>query len=124
MRELTHIKGFDTLVCPSEQGVTRRAVVHFEPQGKKVEVKLGLTLLDVATKAGIGIRSECGGLGVCGKCLVVVEDQSNLSPITDAEIRSVPSEKLKAGYRLMQELPLILREPTGMWKSSLGWTGR
>ena len=79
---------------------SKKAVVRFEPQGRTVEVELGLTLLDSAHRAGVGIRSECGGRGACGKCLVVVEEQENLSPVSSAEARLIPSDKLKAGYRL------------------------
>ncbi|MCC6004992.1 MAG: ASKHA domain-containing protein [Thermofilum sp.] len=77
-----------------------KAIVCFDPHGRKVEVKRGLTLLDAANIAGVGVRSECGGRGTCGKCLVVVKDQRNLSPPSDSEVRLLSGDKLKAGYRL------------------------
>ena len=77
-----------------------KATVCFEPQGKKIEVEHGLTLLDAARIAGVGIRSDCGGRGICGKCLVVVKDQKGLSPPSDNEVRLLSSARLKAGYRL------------------------
>jgi uncharacterized 2Fe-2S/4Fe-4S cluster protein (DUF4445 family) len=92
---------------------SRKAVIRFEPQGKRVEVELGLTLLDSARRAGVGIRSECGGRGLCGKCLVVVEEQSNLSSPSTAEVRLIPSEKLRAGYRLACQS--IVRGSTTVW---------
>ncbi|MEM1744606.1 MAG: hypothetical protein QXJ01_06090 [Candidatus Nezhaarchaeales archaeon] len=39
----------------------KKITVVFEPQGKRVKVERGLTILDVARIAGIKIRSDCGG---------------------------------------------------------------
>lgn len=49
-----------------------RAKVTFSEYGVIVEVPKGTTLLDAARLAGIGIRSLCGGRGLCGKCKVLV----------------------------------------------------
>ncbi|MEM2213673.1 MAG: ASKHA domain-containing protein [Candidatus Nezhaarchaeales archaeon] len=77
-----------------------KIAVVFEPQGRKVEVKKGMTILDAARVAGIGIRSDCGGLGLCGKCLVIVEDQLNLSSTSNVELQHIPVDKLRKGFRL------------------------
>lgn len=44
--------------------------VRFEPDGKIIEVKEGTSIYEALNKAGIGIRSDCGGRGMCMKCLV------------------------------------------------------
>ena len=46
--------------------------VRFEPFGVTTEVEAGKTLLEAAIAAGVEIESICGGLGVCGKCRVIV----------------------------------------------------
>jgi len=46
--------------------------VHFLPHNIAVKVVKGSTILEAALRAGIGIRSVCGGKGLCGKCKVVV----------------------------------------------------
>lgn len=46
--------------------------VIFRPLGYKVEVERGTSLLRAAEEAGVHLESECGGLGHCGKCKVVV----------------------------------------------------
>ncbi len=46
--------------------------VVFQPYGAKVAVPRGTAILEAALKAGIGIRSVCGGRGSCGKCKVIV----------------------------------------------------
>ena len=46
--------------------------VTFEPEGKTVYVLDGATIYEATGKAGIIIKSECGGMGVCGSCVVNV----------------------------------------------------
>jgi uncharacterized 2Fe-2S/4Fe-4S cluster protein (DUF4445 family) len=47
----------------------------FEPDGRKVSVPAGATLLDAAEKAGIILNSVCGGKGICKKCLLTIQPQ-------------------------------------------------
>jgi len=47
-------------------------VVSIQPAGVSVEVEAGTSLLDAARQAGIPIRNDCGGQGVCGRCVVEV----------------------------------------------------
>ncbi len=46
--------------------------VRFQPAGVSAEVEAGTSLLDAARQAGIPIRNDCGGQGVCARCLVQV----------------------------------------------------
>ena len=48
--------------------------VKFLPDGLRVEVVRGATILEAARKAGIKLRTLCGGDGICGKCRVVLEE--------------------------------------------------
>ncbi|HWJ03812.1 MAG TPA: ASKHA domain-containing protein, partial [Verrucomicrobiae bacterium] len=70
--------------------------IRFLPDNLTVQVPAGTTILTAASKAGIQLKSGCGGKGSCGACQVVllageveVEGTGNLSP-----------EKLEAGIRL------------------------
>lgn len=78
----------------------RFLTVLFEPEGRKVEAELGVNILELAYSVGIGIRSECGGKGLCGKCRVIVTDKSAVSEVTEAEMRHLSSSELNSGYRL------------------------
>jgi len=40
--------------------------------GQRLKVDCGQTLMEALTNNGIPLRSDCGGKGVCGKCLVQV----------------------------------------------------
>nr|MDO8079151.1 ASKHA domain-containing protein [Candidatus Freyarchaeota archaeon] len=78
----------------------KRFVVRFEPEGKKLTADGGSTILDVSKERGAGIRSECGGKGKCGKCRIIVEDQSNLSEVSETEREHLTPEEINRGYRL------------------------
>jgi len=74
--------------------------VRFEPEGKGVTVRRGTTLLETARGAGIEIRSECGGKGTCGICRVIVENQADLSDLSERELHHIKPQDLRLGYRL------------------------
>ena len=48
----------------------QRHRVTFQPDGKTVYVLDGTTVYEATGKAGLIIKSECGGMGVCGSCVV------------------------------------------------------
>ena len=58
-----------------------------------------LTISDAARRAGVTMRSECGGKGTCGKCLVRVPE-GKLSPVTKAEEELLTADQLAEGWRL------------------------
>jgi len=74
--------------------------VTFEPEGRKVRVPLGTTVFQAAKKAGVGIRSECGGKGTCGKCKVIVKDGEALSEPTEEERTHLSPSEINCGFRL------------------------
>jgi uncharacterized 2Fe-2S/4Fe-4S cluster protein (DUF4445 family) len=47
--------------------------ILFEPEAKKVQTPKGTTVFQAAKDAGVDIRSECGGKGLCGKCRIIVK---------------------------------------------------
>ena len=51
-------------------------VVTFAPDGQRVTVPAGTSLLDVAAQAQVTIHAPCGGEGVCGECRVRIETGS------------------------------------------------
>ena len=46
--------------------------VTFQPSGTTVEVEAGVSLFDAARKADLPLRNDCGGQGVCGRCVIEV----------------------------------------------------
>ena len=80
--------------------MNKTVTIRFEPEGKKVLAKPSATILEVAKEAGIGIRSECGGEGSCGRCRVIIEDQSHVSELSQNERGHIKKAELSRGYRL------------------------
>ncbi|HGE72996.1 TPA: DUF4445 domain-containing protein [Candidatus Poribacteria bacterium] len=76
------------------------ATVSFEPDGRTVRALVGIAILEVAKTAGIGIRSECFGKGLCGKCKVIVKNRNALSELTQNEIERLSMSEIRSGYRL------------------------
>ncbi|XID94253.1 2Fe-2S iron-sulfur cluster-binding protein [Paenibacillaceae bacterium WGS1546] len=78
-----------------------RDSVTFLPDGKSVSVRPGTTLLEASRRAGVAIRTRCGGVAGCLMCKVsVAEDQAaSLRPPTQAESRKLGG-LLAEGVRL------------------------
>ena len=74
--------------------------VLFEPIGKKIDASANETILEIATRAGVGIRSECGGVQTCGKCRVIVKDRRGLTSLTEKEKLLLSQASIFEGYRL------------------------
>ncbi|MEM3148559.1 MAG: ASKHA domain-containing protein [Candidatus Jordarchaeales archaeon] len=80
--------------------MSKEGSVIFQPEGKRVPIKLGENLLEIAKLAGVDLTSICGGRGICGKCKVVIEDRRNISPLTEKEKKKLSSAEIAEGYRL------------------------
>jgi uncharacterized 2Fe-2S/4Fe-4S cluster protein (DUF4445 family) len=52
--------------------VKKNHKVNFKPEDKIVNVSDSTTILNAVRKSGIKIKSECGGVGVCGSCVVKI----------------------------------------------------
>jgi len=78
--------------------------VTFHPDQRAVEVRPGERLLASAWKAGVGIKSVCGGRGKCGSCLVDVDAAASspdaLTPLSPEERALLPPGSDHTGYRL------------------------
>ncbi len=79
---------------------TKTHRVTFEPMGISCQGKKGQSLLEVAGDQNILIRSDCGGQGRCGKCLVAVNPSDHFSPLTENETKLLTPEQIRSGYRL------------------------
>jgi uncharacterized 2Fe-2S/4Fe-4S cluster protein (DUF4445 family) len=75
-----------------------RYTVIFQPEGAKVEVAAGKTLLDAAAEAGVYLTSLCGGEGVCGKCRVQIL-RGRVKPATSS-IPFFSPDEIREGFVL------------------------
>lgn len=78
--------------------------VTFHPDSRTVDVRPGERLLTAAWKAGVGIKSVCGGRGKCGSCLVEVDATATspdaLTPLSAEEQALLPIGSEHSGFRL------------------------
>jgi uncharacterized 2Fe-2S/4Fe-4S cluster protein (DUF4445 family)/acyl-coenzyme A synthetase/AMP-(fatty) acid ligase len=88
--------------------IDRRAVeeltaaqqIQFEPAGLKVPLDESRTLQALAGDHGIVMRADCGGMGICGKCRVLVRPRKSFSPPSDAELEILTPAQMADGARL------------------------
>ncbi|MGA2386311.1 MAG: ASKHA domain-containing protein [Candidatus Bathyarchaeia archaeon] len=74
--------------------------ICFQPEGKRLTFKPDATVLEAAKETGVGIRSDCGGEGSCGKCRVIIKNHAEVSGVTAAEQKYLSSSELTDGLRL------------------------
>ena len=57
-------------------------------------------ILSLLYAKGLAVRSDCGGLGLCGKCRVLVHSPESVSGITDTERKLLSVSDIDSGIRL------------------------
>jgi adenylate cyclase len=79
----------------------RHAVTVSYPDGRRIEVGRGATLLEASRTAGVPHASVCGGRGRCSTCRVrVVRGQDHLPPPSEDELRVLQRIGAGPGTRL------------------------
>ncbi len=73
--------------------------IDFEPIGRRVDCELGLTVLEIAHRAGVQLAAVCGGKGTCGQCKIQIRE-GNVSPLSDTERRFLTNAEIEDGFRL------------------------
>jgi ferredoxin len=85
---------------PEPEPAPAPATVVYEPSGAVAAVGPAETLLAAGLGAGVDIRHDCGGKGICGTCRVeVLEGGAAMSEVTAPERKHL-AELVGAGWRL------------------------
>jgi len=88
-----------------------KAMVIFQPSGRRGEVPKGITVIEASRLLGVDIEALCGEKKVCGKCVVRIEDGhfekygiqssiSHVSPWQEEEEKFINDEHREKGFRL------------------------
>lgn len=76
--------------------------IRLLPDNRAFKADSEQTLLEALIGAGILLRSDCGGKGICGKCAVRIskDTRQQMLPAGEAEIERIGERDIKDGYRL------------------------
>ncbi|MGD9215224.1 MAG: ASKHA domain-containing protein, partial [Desulfobacteraceae bacterium] len=88
-----------------------KAMVIFQPSGRRGEVPKNATLIEASRLLGVDIEALCGEKKVCGKCVVRIEQGhfekygiqsaiSHVSPWQEEEEKFISPEQREKGFRL------------------------
>lgn len=80
--------------------LTAAQTIVFEPAGLKVPLEEGKTIQELGAGHGINIRADCGAMGICGKCRVLVHPKESFSPPSHAELDVLTPDQMADGSRL------------------------
>ena len=78
------------------------SILKIHVDDRTIRAEKGASLLEAMVAAGLLLRSDCGGRGRCGKCLVRVEpaDAGGLSDPDESELKSLGDARMSTGHRL------------------------
>jgi uncharacterized 2Fe-2S/4Fe-4S cluster protein (DUF4445 family) len=76
--------------------------VVLQPEGRRLRMRRGVTLLEGTQEAGVDLLATCGGVATCGRCRVRVLTRG--VPVTSADARFFDQEELASGWRLACQL--------------------
>jgi uncharacterized 2Fe-2S/4Fe-4S cluster protein (DUF4445 family) len=80
--------------------VSKSYRVTFEPIGLSTTAKPETAILASGASLDVPIRSDCGGLGLCGKCRIIAHPTKNLSTLTETEVDILSPREIAGGCRL------------------------
>lgn len=63
--------------------------ITFQPGNVSIDVRPGTTVLAAAWKAGVSVRTRCGGMAGCLMCKVSAKPGAKLSKMADNERRKL-----------------------------------
>ncbi len=86
--------------------MTTEHTIDFQPLGRRVQVAAGVSLLEAARQAGVGLNAVCGGGGSCGTCLVRVVS-GEVSPANKSEEAFISPQEFSQGYRLACQVEVL-----------------
>ena len=97
-------------------------LVTFLPSGRQVQAEAGTTVIRAARKAGLHINASCGSTGVCGKCLIRLEEGAVEGGLSD----KLSSEQVQQGVRqactaeINSDLTVRIQDAAGLKGGQLG----
>lgn len=73
---------------------------QIDEEEKEVVVRKGHSILRASQQGRVGLRYKCGGKASCTTCKVLIDDQSNVSIVSEKERRKLGEENITKKFRL------------------------
>ena len=87
--------------------------INLIPHGRKIPARKGEKLMEALTTGSIFLRSDCGGKGVCEKCLVnIVDENGTLSPVTSCTCAVTEDMSIQIPDTSLMSAHIIDKAPT------------
>ncbi len=88
-----------------------RAMIIFQPSGRRGEVPKGTSIIEASRRIGVDIEALCGEKKICGKCIVRIEkghfekygitsSPGHVSAWQEEEEKFIPPDLKEKGFRL------------------------
>jgi uncharacterized 2Fe-2S/4Fe-4S cluster protein (DUF4445 family)/NADPH-dependent glutamate synthase beta subunit-like oxidoreductase len=101
-----------------KQSDSEKAMVIFQPSGRRGFVQKGKTLKEAAVSLGVDIEGICGEKAICGKCKVRIDQglfekygiessREHLSPMGPTERKFFSLQQERDGYRLACQAKIL-----------------
>ena len=75
--------------------------LHILPDNRRIQVVHDAVLHEELDRHGISLTAHCDGMGLCGKCVVVIQlPDGSHPPVTGADARFISASRRAAGARL------------------------
>jgi uncharacterized 2Fe-2S/4Fe-4S cluster protein (DUF4445 family) len=83
---------------PSEKNKRIKVNVKVLPEGLRLKVRWGTTIMEALQEVDVRVEGDCGGLGKCGRCRVRV--LSEMRPPSEEENELLGEDEIEEGIRL------------------------
>lgn len=96
--------------------------ITFQPANRAIDVRKGTTVLIAAIKAGVFIRSRCGGTAGCLMCKVAIDAKERVTPITEKESRKLgplAQEGIRLSCQALVEGDAVVTVPEDPLKAAI-----
>jgi uncharacterized 2Fe-2S/4Fe-4S cluster protein (DUF4445 family) len=86
-------------------------LIDFEPISRRVYVSKVSSIYELLTEINIPIRTDCGGLGTCGKCKILIQNgYKYLSDPTSIERNFLNKLDIQNGWRLACQVKIKIKK--------------
>ncbi|MFB9329568.1 2Fe-2S iron-sulfur cluster-binding protein [Paenibacillus aurantiacus] len=93
--------------------MSAKVPLTFMPEGKMVQVRAGISVLEAARRSGVPIRTRCDGKAACLMCKVTTDGQglSTIQPMEQRKLAGLDAEGIRLACQAKVCGPAIVCVP-------------